>query len=150
MARKRRKAGIDLNKINNFTYAFLRAPEKIQNGLREAMDRWSASVQGEYDSATSYGKGFQKAKGASFHKVENAEKSKGLHVSVGHEAYIARFLEVGTKAHDIPHKRGSRYWTVHVSGIRGSRALSGIWDKRKKEIPQAIEEVVKKAIEGGE
>lgn len=150
MARGKRKASINLNKIENFTYALTRAPEKIQSGLKEAMDSWSASVQGDYDSVTGYGSGFPNIKGSSFRKVEAAEKSKGLHVSVGHAAYIARFLEVGTKTHDISHKRGKSYWTVRVRGIKGSKALSNVWNKRKREIPQAVRDVVKRVIEGSD
>lgn len=150
MARKRSKAYINLNKMQNFVYAFQRAPYKVREGLRSAMDKWAASAQGEYDSATGYGSGFANVKGSSFAKVEDTKKGKGLYVTVGHEAYIARFLEVGTKAHDVPHKRGSKAWVIRVSGIKGSKALSKVWDKRRKEIPEAIEKVIKNAIEGGE
>lgn len=149
MARGKRSS-INLNRFQNFAYALQRAPEKMRNDLREAMDRWAAATQGDYDSAVSYGTGFARVKGRSFHKVEDAEKNKGMYVSVGHEAYIARFLEVGTKAHDIPHQRNGRYWIAHVSGIKGSKALSNVWDKRRKEIPKTIKDVIKKAIEGGE
>lgn len=150
MARKRSKANINLNKMQGFIYAFQRAPDKVREGLRGAMDKWAASTQGDYDSATGYGGGFANAKGSSFKKVEDTKKGKGLYVAVGHEAYIARFLEVGTKAHDVPHKRGGKAWVIRVSGIKGSKALSKVWDRRSKEIPEAIEKVISDAIKGGE
>ena len=150
MARKRNKANINLNKVHDFVYAFQRAPEKVRDGLREAMDKWAATTQGDYDSATGYGSGFANTKGSSFKKVEDTKKGKGLYVSVGHEAYIARFLEVGTKAHDIPHKRNGKAWVVRVSGIKGSKALAKVWNSHSKEIPAAIEKVIQDVIKGGE
>ena len=62
MARKRNKANINLNKVHDFVYAFQRAPEKVRDGLREAMDKWAATTQGDYDSATGYGSGFANTK----------------------------------------------------------------------------------------
>lgn len=39
---------------------------------------------------------------------------------------------------------------VRVSGVKGSKALSKVWDRRRKEIPEAIEKVISDAIKGGE
>ena len=41
MARKRSKANISLNKMQDFVYAFQRAPDKMREGLRSAIDKWT-------------------------------------------------------------------------------------------------------------
>ena len=142
-------ATINLNKINGFIYALQVAPEKVKSNIKLAVDEWARDTKSAYDSAISYTSGFSKAPGRSFAVVERAKKFDGLYVSVGHEAYIARFLEVGTKAHDIPHKNGQTPFVVHVSGIKGSKALSKAWNRNRSELKTAINKAVTYTINGG-
>lgn len=148
MARGKR-ANIDLNKIKRFTYTLQLAPEKLRNELTITMQKWAADTKAAYDSKTGYPNGFQHIKGKSFYTVQEATSFNGIYVSVGHEAYIARFLEVGTKAHAIPHRKSKPPYVVHVSGIKGSKALSDAWNSRKKNAIESIEKAVTSVIKGG-
>lgn len=148
MARKRCMFHLDQHK--GFIYVMQRAPQKLQDDLKSAMDKWATVVQGDYDNATGYGGGFAKITGKSFAIAESLKKGKGVYVAVGHGAFIARFLETGTKAHCIPHKRNDRYWLAYVKGIKGTKALSKAWKKHEKQIPDVIDRVIKNIISGGE
>ncbi len=144
MAKK--KTQIDLTKIDGFVYALQKAPDKLRERLQSAMEAWAAATKSDYDTATGYGSGFSRAGGKqSFSKVEKQSK-ESLRVSVGHASYIARFLEVGTKAHDIAHKQGKGWAVAHVMGIRGSKALSKAWNKRQQEITAIVEREVNAVI----
>lgn len=141
-------ATINLSRINNFIYALQVAPDKVRNNIKAAVDMWAKNTKAAYDSSISYAGGFSKIPGKSFEKVETAKKFHGLYVSVGHEAYIARFLEVGTKAHDIPHKKNKIPFTIHVSGIKGNKALSKAWNRNTSELKDAINKAVIESIKG--
>ena len=80
-------------------------------------------------------------------RTENSGNS--LYVAVGHNSYIARFLEVGTKVHLIPHRKGSKYYVVNVKGIRGTKALGKVWNKRKREITLRISKEINDLLKGG-
>lgn len=139
----KKRTQIDLSKIDGFVYALYRTPDKLRERLQSAMEAWAAATWSDYDTATGYGSGFSRAGGRqSFYKVETQEKGSGLHVAVGHASYIARFLEVGTKAHDIAHRQGKGWAVAHVSGIKGSKALSKVFNKRRQEISGIVEREV--------
>lgn len=145
MARKK-SAQMSLNKIDGFAYALRRAPDKLKERLQSAMDAWAAAAQGDYDSATGYGGGFSRMSGKSYHLVEPRKKGAGIYAAVGHASYIARFLEAGTRAHAIAHRQGRGYAVAQVRGIKGSKALSKVWNGRLREIPAIIEGAVKEII----
>lgn len=73
------------------------------------MNEWVRNTKKEYDSATGYGNGFKSMPRYSYLKsfslVEKAKKGNGLYVAVGHECFVARFLEVGTDTHIIKQKQ---------------------------------------------
>lgn len=129
---------INLNNVKDFVYAFQNKSDQVKERLRSSMEIWAESTKNEYDSLTGYGSGFSKLHLESFAAVENSKKINGLHVAVGHRAFIAKFLEVGTKAHAIPHKN----YVVNVSGIKGSKALYKAWNKNRKNILTVIEKEV--------
>ena len=147
MARKK-YTKIDLNNLKGFAYAFQFASDSINSELLNQMNDWAQATKKEYDAITGYGNGFKRkpqyAYLKSFSLVEKATKGNGLYVAVGHECFIARFLEVGTDTHTIKQKqRGIEF---SVKGIHGSKALSKIWNANQKNIPEQIENMVKNAI----
>lgn len=144
----RRRCMFHLDKHKGFIYVMQRAPQRLQDDLKAAMDKWAASVQGDYDNATGYGEGFTKITGKSFAIAESLKKGKGVYVAVGHGAFIARFLETGTKEHDIVQEKRKR--VIRVSGIKGTKALSKAWKKHESRIPDVIDSVIKNIISGGD
>lgn len=147
MARKK-YAKIDLSKIKGLSYAMQLASRNIKSEIEEQLIDWAQDTKNKYDTTTGYGSGFKrhaKYRGLkSFYIVEQSNKYNGFYVAVGHECFIAKFLEVGTKSHVIrQNKRGIEFT---VSGIVGRRPLSNIWNKNQNNIMERIEGVVQKAI----
>ena len=138
---------INLSKIKRLHFAMQQFPDIARGRLQSVMEQWARETQSDYDALSGYGNGLRGKH--SFHEVRNEKSGNTLRVSVGHNSYIARFLEVGTKAHLIPHKKGSKSYVVRVKGIKGTKALGTVWNKRKKEITLRISEVVNDLLKGG-
>ena len=138
---------INLSEIENFHFAMQQASELTKERLQIVMEQWARSAQKEYDSLSGYGSSL-KGK-SSFYEIKSVNSGNGLYVAVGHKSYIARFLEVGTKAHSIPHKKGTKFYVVKVKDIKGTKALGRVWNKRRKEIKVALRNEVKNILKGG-
>lgn len=154
-SRKNGKIWLDLNQIDNFAYALRKNKETVAQKLREVCDRWGTMTKSDYENRISYAGGFgsrgQRGKRA-FYSVEIARSvENGIHVSVGHESFIAKFLEVGTQPHEIIHKdrNGKNPVVATVSGIKGSKALSKAYTEKRKILSQMIESEINKLIIGG-
>lgn len=141
----RKKFKIDLNKIENFAYALQTASLEIKPRLEAALKKWASETKADYDSKSGHARLLGKD---SFYQVEEAYSVNGLHVSVGHESFVAKFLEVGTKPHEIVRKsrNGKSYVSAKVSGIKGNRPLSKVFNRRRKEIPNIIHEEIEKIL----
>lgn len=139
----KRKMKIDLNQIDNFAYALQTMKAEVAQRVREVAEKWAAGTKSRYDSVS----GHATIKGKkSFYRVE--EKRKALYVAVGHESYIARFLEVGTKSHEILHRQGNGISLARVRGIKGNKALAkaikGNEPLLNEMIGEAVELILKK------
>lgn len=109
--------------------------------VASASRKWAKSTEKEYSQKIPYANGFSQFPGEkTFSKVTT--KPDHIQVSVGHECFLARFLEVGTTSHNVTRttKNGKRV-TNHVSGIRGTHALDKAFDSK---MPDLLVEIDKK------
>lgn len=150
MARKK-NVSVKMENINGVAYSLKTFREKTISELANVMTEWGQHTKNEYDALTGYGNGFVHSKYGneqSFSIVEKGYGKAGLTVAVGHECFIARFLEVGTKAHAISHKKGGKVIrTVNVRGIKGSKALSKVISRNIKQVPERVEKAIKNLME---
>ncbi len=140
----KRKMKIDLNQIDGFVYALQTMKEEVTQRVRAVAEKWAADTQSKYDSIS----GHVDIRGKrSFWSVKKSTyQERGLYVSVGHANYIARFLEVGTKAHTIVHKQGRGYVAATVRGIKGNKALSKAFTGRRELLAAEIEAAINKML----
>ena len=138
---------INLSKINNLHFAMQQFPDVARGRLQAVMEQWARDTQKDYDDLAGYGSGLHGKQ--SFYEVRSEKSGNSLYVAVGHQSYIARFLEVGTKAHLIPHKKGNASYVVRVKGIKGTKALGKVWNKRKREITLRISKEINEILKGG-
>lgn len=150
MARKK-NVSIKMENISGVAYSLKMFPEKAISELTNVMGEWGQHTKSEYDALTGYGSGFSHSKYGneqSFSIIKRETRRAGLMVAVGHECFIARFLEVGTKAHTISHKKdGKIIRTVNVRGIKGSKALAKAINRNIKEVPRRVEKAIKNLME---
>ena len=137
---------INLNKIDNFAYALQMSQGTIRQRLRAVMDKWAAETMGEYNKLTPYNKLQNKT---SYYTVEPSNEGNGLYVAVGHASFIAKFLEVGTRPHQIIHKKNGKPILSEVKGIKGNKALGKAWNKKHKEIADRIAQEINNILLGG-
>ena len=113
---------IDLSEINELIYKLQSSSDTVMNIIRESAAKWSETTEGDYASKIPYKNGFRRAKNSrdrnssTFHHV-SSKGGNNVTISIGHESYIARFLEVGVKSHDI--QQGNRI-LIHT-GFTGTR-----------------------------
>lgn len=140
----KRKMKIDLNQIDNFAYALQTMKAEVTQRVREVAEKWAAGTKSRYDSIS----GHVEIQGRrSFWSVnKSVYQEQGLYVSVGHANYIARFLEVGTKAHEIVHRQGKGYVRAIVRGIKGNKALSKAFTARRETLALEIEAAINKML----
>jgi hypothetical protein len=138
MARKSIK--IDLSEVENFIYYMQNVPTKVMEIATKASEKWAANTETEYANRIPYANGFKRSKdprgrnASTFHSVYPTS-STSFRVAVGHEWYIAKFLEVGTKPHNIRRGEGS----IRHPGFSGSKALQKVMNTNKKDLSSAIE-----------
>lgn len=134
---------MDLAAMNEFLYVLQQAPDKVRSGLAEVADKWGEMTRDSYRSKIQYAMGFKsKPKHAGktpFYEVE-WKNDNGLKINVGHQSFIAKFLEVGTKDHSIPHyTRNKNVRTVaFVRGITGSKALAKAFRERNDALGKLV------------
>ena len=138
---------IDISQVINFRKNIQNCSSLVQGRLASAMERWASETKNDYDVRTGYGSGLKGNK--SFYIVEASKKTDGLYVAVGHESFIARFLEVGTKAHTIRHIHGTKIVVANVKGIKGSKALGKAFNARRKKIADLIQKEINDILKGG-
>jgi hypothetical protein len=139
MARK--TISIDLTEVNNFVYHMQNAPTKVMEIATKASEKWAANTETEYANRIPYANGFKRSKdprgrnASTFHSVYPTS-STSFTVAVGHEWYIAKFLEVGTKPHNI--RRGEN-GVIRHPGFSGTKALQKVMNTNKKDLSSVIE-----------
>ncbi|MCQ2363184.1 MAG: hypothetical protein MJ041_02515 [Acidaminococcaceae bacterium] len=140
----KRKMKIDLNQIDNFAYALQTMKAEVLQRVRMVAEKWAEGTKSKYDSIS----GHVEIQGRrSFWSVNKSTyQEQGLYVSVGHANYIARFLEVGTKAHEIVHRQGRGYAVAKVRGIKGNKALSKAFAGRREALALEIEAAINKML----
>lgn len=144
---------LDMTQLEDFVKALSESPDKVRTRLYEISQKWGEKTRQSYAGRISYASGFNK-RGHSgkktFFSVEASSDNNKLTISVGHESFIARFLEVGTKAHEIPHKsRGGKKIVVsNVKGIKGSKALSKAYKEEYDSLGKTIESEINKLLLG--
>lgn len=143
----KRKMSLDLSEIEGLIYVMQRAPEKIHHSVRNIANEWAEKTKSEYDVTTGYSLGFKKCKGPSFSRIDFSDDGKDMRIAVGHKAFIARFLEVGTKAHQIPKRSGQGYFE-HPS-VKGTKALSKVIKNRKNDLIRKLENTISEAFKRG-
>jgi hypothetical protein len=139
MARK--TISIDLTEVNNFVYHMQNAPSTVMSLAMEASNEWAVEAEAEYANRIPYANGFKRSKdpkgrsSSTFHSVYR-NSNTNFSVGVGHEWYIAKFLEVGTKPHNI--RRGEN-GVIRHPGMPGTKALQKAVNANKKNLPTKIE-----------
>ena len=144
---------LDMTQLADFVKALNESPDKVRTRLYEISQKWGEKTRMAYASKIPYALGFNKRghnNRKTFFSVEASNDNDKLTISVGHESFIARFLEVGTKAHEIPHRsRGSKKIVVsNVSGIKGSKALSNAYKEQYDSLGKTIETEINKILLG--
>lgn len=154
MAKK--KSGVfrlDMIQLEGFVKALNESPDKIRTRLYEISQKWGEKTRRAYSRRISYAMGFNKPSHSNkrtFFSVEAENNNGKLTISVGHESFIARFLEVGTKAHVISHKSrdGKKIVESNVKGIKGSKALANAYREEYDSLGKRIETEVNKILLG--
>lgn len=135
---------IDLSEIDELIYKLQSSSSSVMNIVRESAAKWSETTEGHYASKIPYKNGFRRAKNSrdrnssTFHHV-STRGSNNIMISIGHESYIARFLEVGVKPHDI--QQGKR--VLKHPGFTGTKTLRKTIDRHRSELITQIEDRLK-------
>lgn len=139
---------VDLSQIENYTSKLLRLGSEAKNIATDVATDWGAKTEMVYRSKITYGNGFHrtKYKGLTAFNATQATK-EGFKTEVGHEHFVARFLEVGTKAHTINTKRGGKTQEIRVKGIKGSGALKKSIEEQLPTLVNDIGEALKDKID---
>lgn len=133
---------IDLTDIEGYYDAYRFSAAKAKTTALAVARQWALQTEGMYKSSVPYGNGFHSVKRMRKYKAgdegydghaysDTRETSTGFHVEVGHQCFIARFLEAGTKAHET-------YPGKTVRGIKGSKALDKVMKSRKPILEQNL------------
>lgn len=133
-----KKIKIDLNEIEGIAFALGSAKDKVTETVKRVASEWGKDTQINYDNRS----GHAVINGQKSFSEVTELRSNGLRVSVGHESFIARFLEVGTKNHPIPHRQGKGWAVANVKGIKGNKALSKAVSANKGKIIEVVEHAI--------
>jgi len=137
-----KKIKIDLNEIEGIAFALGSAKDKVTETVKRVASEWGKDTQINYDNRS----GHAVINGQKSFSEVTELRSNGLRVSVGHESFIARFLEVGTKNHPIPHRQGKGWAVANVKGIKGNKALSKAVSVNKKLLVEQLQKAVEETI----
>lgn len=147
---KIRKNGfsVDLTSIENYTSKLLRLGVEAKNIATDVATDWGNKTEMVYRSKINYGNGFRRSKykGLTAYNQTN-ETKEGFKVEIGHEHFVAKFLEVGTRAHTITTHRGGKVQEIRVKGIKGSGALKKSIEEQIPELVSNISEALKNKID---
>lgn len=145
-----RKSGfsVDLSSIENYTSKLLRLGAEAKNIATDVATDWGNKTEMVYRSKISYGNGFRRSKYKGLTAYNSTQATKeGFRTEIGHEHFVARFLEVGTKAHTITTHRGGKVQEIRVKGIKGSGALKKSIEEQIPELVNNISEALKNKID---
>lgn len=145
----RKNLNIDLSSLDNYLFALQENKSKLKEKLLNHSLSWAEGTKKDYIGRITYASGFSKLRKNAYMAVEEAN-SGGLYIAVGHAAFIAKFLEVGTHPHEIVHKTkgGNGYAVAKVNGIKGNKALGKAFAKRRKEFAKGLQEEINKVLRG--
>lgn len=147
---KHRKNGfsIDLSQIDGYIGDLLRLGHDAKEIATDVATDWGNRTEQVYRSKISYGNGFRRSKykGLAAYNQTNETKT-GFEVEIGHEHFVAKFLEVGTKAHTITTRRGGKTQEIRVKGIKGSQALKKSIEEQLPTLVNDIGEALKDKID---
>lgn len=139
---------VDLSQIENYTSKLLRLGSEAKNIATDVATDWGAKTEMVYRSKISYGNGFKRTRYKGLTAFNATQPTKeGFRTEVGHEHFVARFLEVGTKAHTITTKRGGKTQEIRVKGIKGSQALKKSIEEQLPTLVNDIGEALKDKID---
>lgn len=150
---RKSKINLNLEEIYEFHKKFRESPTKVRDAIREVAEKWGNETEQTYRDKITYAMGFKSKPDhrnkKTYYDVEIVTSDR-LDIRVGHNSFLAKFLEVGTKDHEIKHaKRGQTYprdVTAHVRGIKGSKALAKAFKEKHNllvsEIQKSLSEIL--------
>ena len=139
---------VDLSSIENYTSKLLRLGAEAKNIATDVATDWGNKTEMVYRSKISYGNGFKRTRYKSYTAYNSTQATKeGFKTEVGHEHFVARFLEVGTRAHTITTHRGNKTQEIGVKGIKGSQALKKSIEEQLPTLVNDIGEALKDKID---
>ncbi len=144
---------MDLSDYDGFIYRLQNARDEVVHHLQQWSNEWGRMYKTAYSEKISYATGFKRSHkyGGStpFYEVELVADSKGLvSIHIGHMAFIAKFLEVGTQAHMIAPKIRGKQQVRMVGGIKGSKALSNAYKENKRRMMSEMETKLNNLLKG--
>ena len=144
---KKNGISVDLSGLEEQINSLMFLSNNAQEIVTEAGKSWAESTENLYCSKISYGNGFRRAnpryRGLTAFSNAQPDGNKGVKMEVGHENFIAKFLEVGTSSHKIP-GRGEKPYTV--GGIQGSGALKKAVEQNLPTLIDGIEDQINKKL----
>lgn len=139
---------VDLSQIENYTSKLLRLGSEAKNIATDIATDWGNKTEMIYRSKISYGNGFKRTRYKSYTAFNATQATKeGFRTEIGHEHFVAKFLEVGTKAHTITTRRGGKTQEIRVKGIKGSGALKNAIEEQLPVLITDISEALKNKID---
>lgn len=135
----------DITEVNDLLEKWKNAPTEIKNRAGTICRTWASKTKRDYRSSINYGDGLRRApasaNGKAYSKV--TIKDNSLRVEVGHESFIAKFVEVGTRPHRIQTNRA----TIQHPGISGTHALQIAWNKNFASLTSQLQNILNTTLE---
>lgn len=155
MARKhyRAKSGkmmVDLSDFDALMVRLQTAKYETVHHLEMWANMWGKMYKDSYMSKIEYATGFKRSKkynaSTPFYEVEFANNNGIVSIHIGHMSFLAKFLEVGTQAHEIAPRIRGKTQIRNISGIKGSKALSNTYKERKAEMMKDLEREINELL----